>query len=113
MNVLLVFSDQYLFWGIEAALFLFWLVAWFLGRRPERDGVSIKRGPVALSHFNSAYAAITAVLVALPLAVESAKDYRVICVFLNILAVAHLCFFNRWFRNWMLGQIAVVEKVEQ
>jgi hypothetical protein len=67
--------------------------------------LSVKRGDISWGYLAAVYGGFSAVVFAIPLAVESAKPYRIILSVLNLSAALYLCFFNGWFRNKVIGLI--------
>lgn len=118
IHVSALLSDAVLFFVLEGviAALVFYAFAknLFLMWREKRIGVfpQTTRGSTAMKIFYGAYEAATAILVVIPLTVEAAEGYRIAFAMLNFLAIAYLCFFNPWFRNAMLGWVALVSKIE-
>lgn len=67
--------------------------------------LSVSRGEVSWGYVGAFYGGFSAVVFAIPLAVESAKPYRIILSVLNLTVAVYLCFFNGSFRNKVIGLI--------
>jgi hypothetical protein len=130
MSLLEIFADRYtIWWLVEGPLLLLVIYAAFpsgLMRRLIDAAVtpvqrllgggrtvgmsasielSVKRGDVSWGYLATVYGGFSAVVFAIPLAVESAKPYRIVLSVLNLAAALYLCFFNGWFRNKVIGMI--------
>ena len=112
-------SDRILFWILEGMVVGFVLLAaakdWKARRNAGRGGatLSVKRSAASGGKFYGAYGAATAVLVAIALQVEVAKDHRVVLVLLNVGVVAYLCLLNSWFRNKLVGWTTRLSELEE
>src|SRR5439155_23099531 len=113
------FSDAVLFWVLPAGLVLFALYAalrdWIAVRKAGRGALNmlITRSDASMKLFYGTYVAISGVLVAICLSVETAKDHRVLCVLVDIFAVAYVCLLNAWFRNYLVSFAAYLTKLEK
>jgi len=134
MNLLEIFSDRYaLWWMVEGPLLLLVIYAVLPTglllklfdsaiisvQRPfggqEAGGIrsvssvsatlSVTRGDVSWGYVGAFYGGFSAAVFAIPLAVESAKHYRIILSVINLMAALYLCFFNGWFRGKVIGLI--------
>jgi hypothetical protein len=134
MSFFEIFNDRYtIWWLVEGPLLLLAVFAvWPTGllrrvfalamvpvrRLISKDGtvgigsvssvsatLSVKRGDVSWGYRAAFYGGFSAVVFAIPLAVESAKPYRIILSVLNLAAALYLCFFNGRFRNKVIGLI--------
>jgi hypothetical protein len=104
---------------LQAGLVLFTLFAalqsWITARKARRESLTmqITRGETSMKYFYGAYAAISGLLVAICLSVDVAKDHRVLCVFVDTVAVAYVCLRNGWFRNHLLAFANYLSKLEK
>jgi hypothetical protein len=111
MNLCEILSDAVLFWVLQAGLVLFALFAalrnWIAARKAGRGGANmqIKRGETSMRYFYGACAAINGLLVALCLSVDAAvvRNHRILLAVVDTAAIAYVCLFNGWFRNYFLG----------
>jgi hypothetical protein len=121
-------SDSIWFPALEIFLFVFAVFAAWKDWRSQRRAGSDKagtgglvdsvqadviRGPVSMGTFYGAYGAITAVLVALAINVDVAKDHRVFFVLFNVVVAAYVCLLNGWVRNRLIGWTGKVAKLER
>jgi hypothetical protein len=118
-NLCGLFSDAVLFWVLQAGLILFALYAalrdWIGVRKAGRGPLQmqITRSDTSMKLFYGTYAAISGLLVAVCLSVDAAKDHRVLWLVLDISAAAYVCLFNAWFRNYLVGFVTYLTKLEK
>ena len=117
--VLTAITDQWLFYALQSAVVAAGVLALVQEKlaqhRAGRGGTSlvIIRSNASMTRFWGAYLAVTSVLVATDLQVETAKDYRVLWIIVDVALVAYFCLINSWSRNWLLGVIDRIAKLEQ
>lgn len=103
------FSDSILFAVLQLCLIA--LFAYAVFRHFNRSGTTVaERGTETMRWFYGAYGAATAILVALDVSVEVAKNHKVFFVLLDVALVAYICLVNPWFRNLLIGWISRSKK---
>ena len=88
------------------------LVIWIKKKR-RKGGVSltVKRGDHSMNFLYIMYGTVTIVFALIVQVSEAFKDYKVLLVVFNYLALTYLFFFNPWLRNRMLLPIMLrIEK---
>jgi hypothetical protein len=112
-------SDKFLFPLLQAVLVLFVLFSglrdWIAYKRAGRGGVTLQitRSDASMNLFYGTYAALNGLLVAICVSVDVAKDYRVLWVILDTIAVVYVCLFNGWFRNYVVRFANYLRELEK
>jgi ABC-type xylose transport system permease subunit len=99
---------------VELVLVAVAVFAAWKDRAYRKRAASVKREPGSVGYLYEGYVGVTAILIWLPLIVESAEGFRVPLVLLNVAIPFYLLFFNAWFRNQSLGWVRrVTREVER
>jgi hypothetical protein len=99
---------------VELLLVVIAVFAAWKDRSYRKAAASVKRAPGSVAYLYEAYVGATAILIWLPLIIESAEGFRVPLVLLNVAVPLYLLFFNAWFRNQSLGWVRrVTQEVEK
>lgn len=114
INLIKFFSDKYMFPLIQVFLVVLTVFALIKVIPQQGANLSVERGPQSMALFYGFYAATSGLLVAICLStdVKIAKDYRIFWSLLDVLIILHLCLYNSWFRNKLLGWAYYLTKIE-
>lgn len=117
-NIYLYSSDKYLSPIVQGTYVLFVLYAFYRDIKPtivrkNSTSGSVKRGANSMAKFYTTYVALAFLIVLITLNVKSAENHKLLFVIINIVSLAYLCFWNKWFRNKLLGLIMKSSEIEK
>lgn len=73
----------------------------------ERDSGSVARGEKSWNYFYLAYGILSLFVTQIISLSECGKGYKVFITLVDLGTLLYLAFFNSWFRNKIIGLIAV------
>lgn len=106
-------SDKYIFPLFEGLFFFFFLFAALkdvIARQiRKKPGVSftLMRGEESMNWFFVAYGLTSVIIIQIINSAETFGGYKTLISLLNLAMLCYLSFFNNWFRNKIVGTIAV------
>jgi hypothetical protein len=112
-NILLYFfQDKYIFPAFQIFLLVLFLFA-LVKEKFSRD-MAVKRGQEAQNFLYIAYGIISFDITQIISNSEAGKDYKVLLTIIDLLLILHLCFYNSWSRNKLIGfYVKFKNKVER
>ena len=108
-------KDDYLFWVLEAAYVLFAFYCIFKDYREKKaEGTRLRgsRGNESMQKMHGTYLALAFLVVLITLNARPVQDFKVLFLVINVPTLAYLCYFNAWFRNWLLDLINKSANIE-
>jgi hypothetical protein len=99
-------SDEYFLPLFEVLFLVLMIYAYIRGKRERLDNPvvsGVNRGEESRSFFHITFALSSVIVLQIVNAGEVWKHHKILVGVLDLLLLMNLCFYNRWFRNKVVG----------
>ncbi|WP_092226317.1 hypothetical protein [Desulforhopalus singaporensis] len=113
-NLKILLSDNFLFFALQAVFLFIVVFAYIKDWRENHSNeaiLHIKINEKTINLFYAFYFGLTGIIVAIILAIDVTKDFRIFWIILDNFGLIYVCLLNKWGRNSILRGAIHIENI--